>query len=279
MRSKVQDHVHQIKNKVEVLHRSSRSHALIVESPAGWGKTTAVDEALALAGLKGVHLGSYSTPLNLFRFLQDHSSKIVILDDVAGIFTDRAGMAILKAASWPSPGGRIVTWGSATSRVDISDFEFKGKLIVICNSFPSTADARAIKSRSLTHFFDVTPDIAKTLLQKAARDEKWFSNSKLSRKVADFLCDRLNTSNMDQMSYRTLHIGYDLAEHKPDDWRELLSSMVQIPLTNPKDLIRELASGDLKVNDQVREFERLTGKRRRTFFKYRKELGIMKNGR
>ncbi|MGX9105296.1 hypothetical protein ACWTQZ_26835, partial [Escherichia coli] len=92
-------------------------------------KTTAVDEALSLAGFKGYHLGSYSTPLNLFRFLQENSDEIVILDDVAGLFTDRAAMAIIKAASWPSSGGRVVSWGSSTSRVDIQKFEFTGKLI------------------------------------------------------------------------------------------------------------------------------------------------------
>src|SRR5258708_38198177 len=87
--NRTMDDVAQIKNKVEVLYRSSKSHALIVESAAGWGKTTAVDDALKLAGFTGKHLGSYSTPLNLFRFLQENNTSIVILDDVAGLFTDR----------------------------------------------------------------------------------------------------------------------------------------------------------------------------------------------
>jgi hypothetical protein len=272
------DHIYQIKNKVEVLSQSSRSHALIIEGPAGWGKSHSVDEALAIANLSAVRLASYSTPLHLFRHLKDHPSEISILDDVAGVFTDRASMATLKAAMWPAPGGRIVSWGSRTSKDGIEEFEFTGKLVVICNFFPSTADAKAVKSRSLTHFFSVNSEVAKELLQKAALDSNWFESIDVAKQVADFLCGHLTPNNFDQLSYRTLHIGYDLAQHKPDDWRELLSSMIDITATDPKEVVRELAIQGLKVGDQVDEFKRRTGKQRRTFFLYRKELGLAKNG-
>lgn len=272
--AKLVDHIEQIKSKVEVLSKSSKSHCLIVNGHAGWGKTTAVDKALELADLKGSHLSAYSTPLNLFHHLALNPKSIIVLDDVAGLFTDKIGMAILKAAAWPSPRGRFISWGSTSSRLDSSDFEFKGKLVIICNSFPVTADAKAIKSRSLTHDFTVTVDLAKDLLKIAAKDKEWFDDLKTARIVADHLSGKVSTRNLDQISYRTLHMAYDLAKLKPKNWRELLGSMISSTSASAEDVIVDLASSGLKVAAQVQEFERITGLRRRSFFMYRRELGI-----
>ena len=98
MSTELLNHIEQIQFKVELMHQSERSHALLVNGPAGFGKTHAVTEALEKAGLSHSRLGSYSTPLNLFKFLQAHQG-IVILDDVAGLFYDRAAMAILFGAT------------------------------------------------------------------------------------------------------------------------------------------------------------------------------------
>jgi hypothetical protein len=45
---------------------------------------------------------------------------------------------------------------------------------------------------------------------------------------------------------------------------------------NPKKLIRKLAREELKVKDQLEKFEKATGLKRRTFFKYRSEMNIGK---
>lgn len=278
MRPQLLDHIEQIQSKVELMHLSARSHALIVDGPAGYGKTQAVTEALERAGLEAARLGSYSTPLNLFNFLNENQSRIVILDDVAGLFYDRAAMAILKAATWASPGGRVITWGSTTTKANADDFEFQGKLIVICNSFPATPDAIAVKSRSLTHQFQISKIAAKQLLREAAFDSKWFRNTGLATEVAEFLCEHLTDSNLPDISYRTHHIGYDAAEKKPGKWRELLGSMIQVNkgCADPKALVEDLARRGMKVREQVQVFEEMTGFKRRTFFKYRKQLGVQK---
>jgi hypothetical protein len=97
------------------MHLSARSHSLLINGPAGFGKTQAVTEALEKAGLPHSRLGSYSTPLHLFNFLHANQG-IVVLDDVAGLFYDRAAMGILKAATWAAPNGRIIGWCSTWSR-------------------------------------------------------------------------------------------------------------------------------------------------------------------
>jgi hypothetical protein len=251
-------------------------HALIIEGPAGYGKTTAVDDALLVAGVKGVHLGAYSTPLNLFNFLYENRQSVLIIDDCAGLFNDQNSMAILKAATWGQGQGRTIRWGSTSSKAAIDEFVFHGKLIIICNSFPGTPDAEAVRSRSFPYKIDVTVNRAKELLVNASNDKKWYPDTEKANLVAKFVVSRLNQNTLPQISYRTLQMGYELAMHNQDTWQLLLGAMIQVKPENPKQLIRKLTKEDLKVKDQLEKFEKATGLKRRTFFKYRKELNIGK---
>ena len=270
----MKDHISAIKKLVLTLKASPQMHALIVSGAAGWGKTTAVDQALAEANIKAVHLGSYSTPLNFFNFLFSNQDRFVVIDDSAGLFTDQSSMAILKAATWPQGGHRTLRWGSTSSKAAVDEFVFTGKFVVVCNSFPSGPDAEAVKSRSFPRRIEVGTENAKLLLRAAASDKAWYSNTKNAKAVCEFLVQRITSESLMQISYRTLRMGYELAEHNPDSWQELLGDMVRPLLEDPKVLIKKLAKEDLKVKDQLFQFERATGLKRRTFFKYRKELSL-----
>lgn len=268
------DHISTITSLLLTLRASQRMHALIVEGPAGWGKTTAVDKALRAAGVEAVHVGSYSTPLSLFNFLYENSDRFIIIDDCAGLFNDQSSMAILKAATWAQEASRPVRWGTTSSKVATDQFLFSGKLIIICNSFPTTPDAEAIRSRSFPCKIDITPDRAKELLIAAASDKNWYPESKRALSVSKFLHSRLSNGALSQISYRTLQMGYELAEHNPENWQDLLSGMIVSQPQDPKKLVRKLAREDLRVKDQLRAFEEATGLKRRTFFKYRRSLNI-----
>lgn len=270
------NHTDTIKSLLVTAKASDKMHALIVEGPAGWGKTTAVDEAMKIAGVQGVHLGAYSTPLNLFNFLHDNSDKFVVIDDCAGLFNDQSSMALLKAATWGQSKGRVIRWGSTTSKAVTDEFVFNGKLIIICNSFPSTPDAEAIRSRSFPYRIDISITRAKDLLIKAASDKNWYPDTKKSQAVVKFLSSRLTSGSLSQISYRTLQMGYELARHNTNQWENLLGTMIVSIPEDPKKLIRKLAKQDLKVKEQLQRFEEITGLKRRTFFKYRKEMNLGK---
>ena len=258
------------------MQSSQKMHTLLITGPAGFGKSTAVDEALRLAGAKAVHLGSYSSPLNLFNFLHEHSDEgvTVVIDDTSGIYSDPAAMAILKAATWAQGGPRVVRWGSTSGKASVSEFEFKGKVVIACNSFPTSSDANAVRSRSFPYEFNISEDKARELLKAAAQSPKWFSDPVVAGQVADFLCRGLNQKTLPHISYRTLQMGYELANHNPEDWEMLLGRMVAFDAEDPRLLIKKLSKEGISVGEQLERFERVTGLRRRTFFKYRQELKI-----
>jgi len=271
------DHVETIKRLLKTVQASDKMHALLVTGPAGFGKSTAVDEALRQSKTKAVHLGAYSSPLNLYNFLYENSSKgtTVIIDDTSGLYGEPSAMALLKAATWAQGKPRILRWGSTTGRAAVGEFEFKGKIVIVCNSFPSTSDASAIRSRAFPYKFEVTESKARELLSAAAENPKWYADTKLAKKVASYICDALSDANLSQISYRTLQMGYELAQHNPEDWQLLLNRMVVVDaVEDPRQLIRKLAKEGIAVREQFHRFERATGFKRRTFFKFRRELNI-----
>lgn len=249
-------------------------HALIIEGPPGWGKTTAVEDALRAASVSAVHLGSYSTPLHLFNFLYENSSRTIVVDDCAGLFNDLVSMAILKAATWGQAKQRKLRWGSTSGKALVEEFFFEGKLIIVCNSFPKTPDAEAVRSRSFPYKMKIDTAVAKSRLKAAAQNPVLYPNTAKAQEVAKFLSERISSASTHLISYRTLHMGYELAEHNCDQWRELLGGMIVVLPEDPRKIVHQLSRREISVKEQIRLFEESTGLRRRTFFKYRSELGV-----
>jgi hypothetical protein len=272
------DHVKAIKSYIQTMLAVPDQHILIISGPCGWGKTTAVDEALTLAGVDGVMLGAYSTPLNFFNFLSEHSDRVIVADDTAGLFSDQASMALLKAATWPQRGNkRIIKWGSTTSKAATTEFEFTGKCIVVTNQFPNSPDGEAIRSRGFAWRIDITPAQAKTLLMEAAKDTKWYKSTKIAMAVAQYLSERINDVTVSQISYRTMTRAYRLAEINPDSWEALVAPLIPSAKKDPQTLLKELSERKLKVKDQARIFEEKTGLKARSFYYYRREANISNN--
>ena len=274
MKTESLNHITTIKSLILTVRASERMHALIIEGPPGWGKTTTVDEALRAAKIDGVHLGSYSTALHLFNFLHQNSQSVVVIDDCAGLFGDQTALAILKSATWGQAKRRKIRWGSTSGKAAADEFFFEGKLVIICNSFPSTPDAEAVKSRSFPYKIDIDPATAKKLLGKAAENTTWYPNIEKAREVARYLSDKICASSLHQISYRTLQMGYELAQHNGEQWRDLLGKMIAYTPEDPKRVVRQLSQRGLKVKEQARLFEESTGLKRRTFFKYRRALSL-----
>lgn len=272
------DHVSAIKKYIEAIVGADDMHSLIIEGSPGWGKTTSVEDSLALAKIEALSLGTYSTPLNLYNFLAENFDSVILLDDCAGIFNDPSAMAILKAATWPSRSNRrLVKWGSTSTKAAAEEFEFLGKLIIICNSFPRTADGEAIRSRGFSRRIDVTLLEAKKLLLQAATEKRWFPKSKIATEVAEFLVEQISEASLPEVSFRTLRKGYRLAAVHPDSWRELFSDTIPKGAVAPEKLIKELSRQELMVKEQKRIFIEKTGLSSRSFYNYRKDARVGRN--
>lgn len=268
-------HLQAIRRLIKSVSANRDHHAIIIEGPPGWGKTTTAEDALREEGIETVQLGAYSTPLNFYNTLFENSEKFILIDDCAKLLTDQASMAILKAATWGnSTGKRIIKWGSTSTRAAASEFVFGGKFIIICNSFPETPDGEAIRSRSYLRPINLNAIEGRKLLLAAAQEKKRFPDQKVATTIAEYLAERLTNESVWRISFRSLKMGYDLAKDHPDDWRDLLAPKVPTSPPDPVKLVKKLAREKVKVKEQVRIFEEATGMSRRTFFKYRQDANL-----
>ncbi|MGK5084357.1 hypothetical protein WDW37_13760 [Bdellovibrionota bacterium FG-1] len=273
-------HVETIQAFIKTLMNSETFHALVVQSPPGWGKSTTIDLALAELALDAVIAGSYATPLHIYNTLCRNPDSIIVLDDCAGVFSDPKAMAILKAATWQSSGqgatplkSRRVTWGSTSDKVEQPSVDFSGKLILLTNMVSAGKETEAFLSRCLSYQIHIDDEETKRMLLVAAASPTHFENSDLALEVARFLMDGSTRVEMAKVNFRTLKMGYELATTHPLAWRELFIHLLPRK-SNTSDVISQIFQGGFSVREQEAKFVNLTGKSRRTFFNYKKKMGL-----
>ena len=276
-------HVNAICAYIKTLLNNDSFHALVVDGPPGFGKSTTVNRALNELGIQAIAAGSYATPLHIYNTLCQHPRSLIILDDVAGVFNDPKSMAILKAATWPGSGHgsgsdrstekRQVAWGSASDKVMQPSVDFSGKLILLTNVVPTGKETEAFISRCLRYHIRVEPTAVKQLLLAAAGSTEHYSNADLALSVARFIVDETTAVDLARISLRTLAMGYALAETHPIGWRELFVPL--LPRTvKREDAISQVLQSGLSPKEQEAHFVEVTGKSRRTYYNYKKRLGM-----
>ncbi len=265
-------HVEDIRALTDLLLSSRNFHSLVIEGAPGWGKSTTVEKLLTERGICFQALGSYTTPLALFKFLSRNPKELLVIDDCAGIFGDAVAMAILKAATWPSSGSdgtRLVSWATTSDRVKLDSFFFDGKVILLTNSTPMSGDGRAFASRSLHYCFTPSVSDMETIILSFV-DSPAFIDQVKAREVAQILIERGRQINFRGLNLRTLQMGYELATSGRPDWRELFLKI--LPTPDPTQVAFFLSSREGSVEAQFREFHRQTGLSRRTFFYHRARI-------
>lgn len=275
-------HVSTIKAFIKTLMNSESFHALVIQSPPGWGKSTTIDQALTELGMDAIAAGTYATPLHIYNTLCRHSDSLIILDDCAGLFSDPKSMAILKSATWQSSGQgsttatqpwRRVSWGSTSEKVEQPSVNFTGKLILVTNVVPAAKETEAFLSRCLSYRINIDGIEAKQMILSAATSTSHFPQQAVAQAVAHFLVDDATLADMTKLNLRTLKMGYDLALTHPDSWRELFVHLLPRQ-QKPVGLISQILQSGLSAKEQEAKFVSSTGKSRRTYYNLKKRLGL-----
>lgn len=263
-------HLEDIKVLIGTLQSSPNFHALVIESPPGWAKSSTVEQILVDSGIEFTSLGSFSTPLYLYNSICKWPDKLLLLDDCAGLFSESSAMAILKAATWSSVGShgqRRVTWGSSSDRAKEESVNFSGKMILLTNTLPTGRDIEAFLSRTLYLRIAFDADEVEQMLIEAARSPEHYGNTELALEVVSHLVSGDGTNDLRRISLRTLKMAYEIATTNPTGWKHLLDRL--LPKVSAKAIAGRLSGIGGSVEEQARQFSRQTGLSRRTFFNYR----------
>ena len=274
-------HVESICAYIKALLNNNSFHALIIESPPGWGKSTTVNRALAELEIQAVAAGAYATPLHIYNTLCRHPNDLIVLDDCAGIFNDTKSMSILKAATWPGSGSgtgsdrsterRQVAWGSISEKVEQPSVDFNGKLILLTNVIPAGKETEAFITRCFRYRICVEPGDIRQMLLLAAESSERYPNRELAIEVANFIADDETAVDLTRVNLRTLGMGYVIAETHPEGWRKWLVPL--LPRREKQEsLISQILKSGLSAREQEERFMATTGKSRRTFYNYKKRF-------
>lgn len=264
-------HLEDIHTFVDVLLGSKTFHALVIESPPGWGKSSSIGKILHEKKLHFECISTYSTAYHLYTALRQNPRALFVVDDCSGITSDSIALSVLKSATWPASGTdskRLLMWGSG-EKDETPPVEFTGKIILLVNSVGHGMESKSFLSRALYLPILGNAEDRSQILLTAAQNREIYPNFEVASKVSEYLSTKL--AHLAKVNLRTLRLGYELAEQFPDRWESLVERLF-IGQKSPEATLDLLSETDLSVEEQAKKFQQETGLSRRSFFNYKKRL-------
>ncbi len=234
---------------------------------AGLGKTYLTRQILMKEKSKFVENRGVNSPLALYNFLYENNKKdlIIVFDDTAGLINNPNAYSILLNVLWEG----FAEWNTTSDKLKTpKKFKFNGKIIFITNKL-NGENADILKSRCLVYNLKLKNKdlikmmyiIAKQKHKKLSKDERF--------KIVDFIKENTDDSSLN-FDLRTQQKIENLYLYDKDKWEKLSK-----PLLNKSDDL-EFLMACVKSNNTMRGAERewinYTGKSRRTFYAYKKEI-------
>ena len=259
---------------LKCLMSTKQYEGLIFVGEGGIGKTI-----LTISSIKKIlksdewdYSNGYTTPLSLYEFLYNNrNKKVIILDDIEGVFNNKLSLAILKGALWDSDGKRICQYASKSDKAKMPEkFVMKSKIIILCNHIPKENDAstRAMISRTIFYrmgfSFKNKMDICKNFIDE---DEDLSKNDK--GYVLNLLESEVTEATRD-FNFRTLQKLISFVQYDKTKAKELFNATTEVD--ELKKIYLMVSRKHSVVKTQIDIFMEETGMSRRTFFRIKKEI-------
>lgn len=218
------------------------NHGLILLSKGGLGKTTLVLEALEKRNFKRnrnfLYANSFSTPLAFYNLLAQvtklKAPRFLILDDMELILSNKHILGMLRSALWEAGGKRIVNYHSTSEKVEKTEGEFTGKIIMLLNDLPSENKIlNALCDRVFFHEIKLTNiEIIQIIKDRIATKPYKDLSLKQRIKIAEAIEER--TTKETKLSFRTLIKAYQFYIYSPNHWTQMLDSAMGIKEDAPQ---------------------------------------------
>lgn len=259
------------RNVIDYIKMVGQGHtnALILCGEGGLGKSHIALKTLKEENTEFEYQSGYITPLELVNLLYQHNGKLFFFDDCEGLFNDDKNLATLKSATWQVGDKRIVSYNSSTEKLSApSKFSCNSRFIFCCNQLPSqNPSLEALINRTLyykIHFpfkekIKLFFEVAKQPYKKLAKQERLA--------VVQFLKEKCNEAT-DNLSIRTLLKGFDMLCYSKNDWKRLLSGI----LDKNEYLDFIMRTEHEKPLRQVEAFKERFGLSQATFYRKKKML-------
>lgn len=216
----------------------------------------------------------YTTPLSLFEFLYlNRNKKVIILDDVEGIFNNALALSILKGALWESDGKRICQYSSKSDKAKMPEkFVINAKIIILCNHIPKENDVstRATLSRVLNYKIALSFD-EKIRICKSFLEREKLTDSQL-KKINYILDNKVSEATKD-FNFRTLRKLIAFVKYDECKAEKLFEATTEIDEFRFAYLRVSKINFD-SVKEQIKAFIEETGSSRSMFFRIKKSFKV-----
>lgn len=210
------------------------NHGLIVLSKGGLGKTTLILDSMKskqlIQDIHYIYANSFSTPLAFYKLLDSvnalQSPKILILDDMELLLSDKHILGMLRAALWEAGGKRVVNYHSTTQKKTSTDFT--GKIIMLINDLPKDNKVlNALCDRVFFHEIKLSNNEILELIQQNIVQKPYKTlNLRQRVKIAEAIKER--TTENTNLSFRTLIKAYQFYIYAPSSWLNMLDASMNI---------------------------------------------------
>jgi L-fucose mutarotase/ribose pyranase (RbsD/FucU family) len=252
---------------VDSLLDSDKTKALVLQSPAGLGKTYNVIRLLNKRRLTVHHdyriVSGHITPLDFYQILYDFQNGIIVIDDIETVFSQPQTLSLLLQAL-NTETSNTVEWKTTSSKLDRpSKCQRKGKILILCNKFPTHNDS--IMSRLNFFPFDFTYKERLKMMDVIAKENK------IPTAVMQFI-EKETNEHMTMVDFRLLFKIFDFYKTNKKHWKEMAKAVMKSD--EELSIIREIAQSGMSTKEQVSHYISRAGKGRTTYFKRKRELGL-----
>jgi hypothetical protein len=250
-------------------------NSCVLVGGGGTGKTFLSTNTMKKEKVDFVYQNTYTTPLELYKYLYENRDKIIVLDDIDGLWNNEKCLAILKSALWETDGKRILTMNTSDKVLQNTPkiFEFKGRIIILSNKINKDDEhISALLSRSNYFELNFTYKEKLRIMKEITKKPYKKTEKTLRDKALDMIIKNTDISTED-LNFRTLIKTYDLLIYNRDKAENLLKSTLQV--NQDIKLVMDLLKSNKGVNEQIAEFTLKTGKSRATYFRIKDKIKEM----
>lgn len=253
---------------IETVMKAKHIHGLFITGRAGLGKSYTTVKTLSRAKKDfKIILGNIS-PLELYHTLYNYRDGILCFDDTQSLLANKPAISLILSAMWNPTNHRVVSWLTTSKKLKAPEqFEFKGKIIFICNEIPKLIEATV--SRCMTYELKFRyHDILKIMLEIAKQKHNILTKDERIM-IWKWLRDNTDevTENFDlrlQKKVETLYI------YNKDCWQELAKKLIR--RDRELALVKQLMESKKLVKTQIKKWREETGQEGRKFFYLKKKI-------
>lgn len=273
-------------NKYEILEdyvnviTNTNQHCLIVKGSGGIGKTHTILKTLENKKLKNgqhyIYMAGYITPLKFFSLLKTvntlENPKILFIDDIDSLLTNKINIFLLKSALWEVNGKRIVHYDS--SKLEETIIDFKGKIILALNNIPNSTFNEALLDRTIFYKIRLTREELTSHIENKVIPHLNINGINNSEKLT--IWNQIKPYiRLDNFTVRTYLRAIDFYKSDKDKWFPLF--VASLNLSDKEQLVYDLNHKETQESIKVLKFERTTGQSRRTYYNIKKRLNLTKD--